>query len=132
MKSSDLRVGNLFNTDFEMIEIRRNAKLGSSKKGDYYHSVIIENELILKQVKLSYLKSIELTREWAVKLGFEKDSDNVFQLPNIDCYIHFRKIGIIFNYYDNNVQLSESCKKKIEFVHELQNICNEFKIELTL
>lgn len=62
------------------------------------------------------LKPIELTEEWLIKLGFDKESENEFTKDQEFC-VYRTVLGFEFANHD--------WPKQLKYVHQLQNIYND-------
>lgn len=105
MKASELRIGNLimFRNFIEPQEIHKvDSKVLMKAPGDYGDFEFNE-----------YWQPIELTEEWLVKFGFEKDgSFTLNKLKLINCNNNY-----FIPFFNHSKSLND-----VKYVHQLQNL----------
>jgi hypothetical protein len=111
MKANELRIGNLVLTDRNnsiktIVEVRlfMSSVEYISTDTNYKHQSMVDYERLIP---------IPITEDWLLKFGFEHDSD----LVNSLC-----KSGIWFNVKNMEATFLSQKLRKINYVHELQNI----------
>lgn len=110
MNAKELRIGNIVDSD---------------KKRHNEEFIIVESissDVInsgFREYSTYYLKGVELTEEWLIKAGFEKTKDYYISTKP-EMYKVFRlNLRVLANEY---TFCYEGYFKKIEFVHQLQNL----------
>ena len=109
INAKELRIGNLIGFGekyFQVHEIQEKCFYVLGEKGIELKNTVAE------------LKPIQLTEEWLQKLGFKQNKfDKVFEVENCQIEIYF---------FDNDIKctvcVDSVINKKIEYVHQLQNL----------
>jgi len=109
MKETELRIGNI-SVDSNGVEVKIMELLT-----DYARVWVNKDEWV--SVGCNYLNPVELTEEWLLKFGFEKDSE----------YIVGAGICWYFKHPDYKYKLSETFRLlllgiDLKYVHQLQNL----------
>ena len=117
MKITDLRIGNWINIR------NHDAKIGPAFFTDF-DNYDFENDGIFKPE----IQPILLTEEWLLKFGFKKGKvlTNIYYSLNIDASYGASIVAFIENEKKLEIYLSDCdgghIGKKLEYVHELQNL----------
>ena len=96
MEANELRIGNLVSTPDEQYHKWE----FSHHDFDYY--------------RMEEITPIPLTEEWLLKFGFAKDEQTLDLFGNYDSWIERNGMELYLK--------SETMQKKIEYVHQLQNL----------
>lgn len=132
MKSNELRIGNLVETDFSEGNIKTVVEI-KHKMASVKYIRTDTNEPHQSMVDYERLVPIELTEEWLKKAGFEKDDTGVDMFDQ-DYYEWYQKefptIGVLCQSSDKSYLFDENTDTiRIKYVHQLQNlhfaICGE-------
>ena len=107
MKAEDLRIGNLiYRTNYDMVG-----------RIEYYSERIVNIDILTRlEFGKDYYDSIPLTEKWLFNFGFTKVEE--IDLP-FEC-IMYKKDE--FALEDDFIVRAMGVEKKLDFVHELQNL----------
>jgi len=117
MKANELRIGNLLLWDDQPERILKVSEIGFNKYKDRFVSFENGDGCLLDSD--SGLIPIQLTEEWLVRFGFEKDRNGYALHDKMSLSIHVSKeLGFVPCWSD----LVLSIKYNLQYVHQLQNL----------
>lgn len=121
---NDFRIGNLvLDEDGELCKIEQ---LSSEKMECFQQVSNVENKSCISTKYPSNIYAIELTEEWLLKAGFEKDDSGVDMFDQDYCEWYqkeFPVIGIICQSHDKEYIFDENTDTlRLKYVHQLQNL----------
>ena len=113
MKSNELRIGNLVETDFSEGNIKTVVEI-KHKMASVKYIRTDTNEPHQSMVDYERLVPIKLTEEWLKKAGYKKQNGYGYSNYNVYGTILKNDNGFEFHYYGIIIRL--------DFVHQLQNL----------
>lgn len=118
LTASELRTGNLIQTDYEgTMEV---VNINSERLE--YIDAKKPNYRAIGRFELAFVKPIPLTEEWLLKFGFEKVSRTWrFILPVGICELGIRYSSANPSYYSAFIN-EQFMTREIQYVHQLQNL----------
>ena len=126
MNTQEIRVGNFVNNGYKIEAIHRNAKLGSSKEADYFHSAYIKKKDNFNHVKISALKPEILTKDWLLDFDFKCVNQishlYLMKLKSVSIYVNLLNVG---PQWKIEIRHKNNPYRIIEFVHQLQNYISD-------
>lgn len=116
MTQTELRIGNFVSakTTSESFNVVSEIGDGGSGRGWYVRLENVNHGVWLEHNGKFLIEGIELTEEWLLNLGFEKSYFN--NIP----YFERGVLTIDGCFFD--IELMDSSKLKINYVHQLQNL----------
>jgi hypothetical protein len=119
MKASELRIGNLVNTDSDSLSVHG---INQDFNEEPYFIELKCTDGMFIECNIEDIKPIPLTEEWLVKFGWGKGEydteyqDNVSLKQEVLCYTVMSNMFIIESHCDC-IEIDH-----IKYVHQLQNI----------